>query len=987
MAARRCLTLRCSRQIERRALNEKAKGNEMYKAGEYRAAIQSYTHALRLQQNNAVVHANRGMCHLKLKQYRQALADCTAAVQIDGLYTKAYLRRGIAHRRLGQHAQAVADLNVVLEREPRNQEASEHLRCSQVELEHAQRELAAAGKGTDQAGTQNSRLIIEEVDGDSDDDAGGLGNSDAVTAPQNEALRRLYHEEQEKDRNERERAARNEADASRRPGRFVDPQALQESEQLLSSLGKLGGGLCEQSAPSRESASHNSQVEAAQFIPAARFEGPREGRVFKLGPRGLGYYQDPASGRSVPCSDKEPVGDRATPGMRRVQIVEDDEEEEAATSASAAKGTAAAAPMRRVEIVEDDEDEEEEAATSASAAKGTAAAAPMRRVEIVEDDEDDEEEAATSASAAKGTAAAAPMRRVQIVEDDEDEEEEAATSASAAKGTAAAAPMRRVKIVEDDDEEEAVEAVATGSAHAGETGASGMRRLQIEDEDEEDEENHQEAVVSPAVSAAAAAAEQLREDGNALFKTGQYDAATLKYSEAIDNLRACAAKNTALLTKCLNNRAACACQLQQYKQAAEDCSEVLRAVPTDAKALMRRAFAFEALERYAEALHDMRAVVALQPSAKDASAACIRLSRLVAAQSRQEQEDAATKPPSTTAATKGTEATKAEPGTAAAAVAAAADEVKARGTEAFRAGDFKKAAELYYEASRTAPECHTHFSNLALALLKLGQPQHAVTAARRCTELAPLFAKGHYRLGQALRAHGDTDAACAAFRAGLAQATGTEAAELRRELEACKRDPTDATSPCTTEPATSTPVGGKPTSGEVQPSTIPKGRVDASKAADIARRVAERAQSAQVGASARQLQSFTSFERTFTTLWAKGKCTDVPRLREQLELLPNTPQSLAAFMGDSLSSELLSALVLATERALSPDAPAAAAALVCRLSQARRFEMLWMFLGKAEHAAAEQVFRRAIDGGGCKPDEEMDIVAVCKRCGIRKPTA
>ena len=54
-------------------MNEKAKGNEHYKAGEYRPAIQAYTHALRLQQNNAVVHANRGMCHLKLKQYRHCL--------------------------------------------------------------------------------------------------------------------------------------------------------------------------------------------------------------------------------------------------------------------------------------------------------------------------------------------------------------------------------------------------------------------------------------------------------------------------------------------------------------------------------------------------------------------------------------------------------------------------------------------------------------------------------------------------------------------------------------------------------------------------------------------------------------------------------------------------------------------------------------------------------------------------------------------------
>ena len=37
-------------EVERRALNEKNKGNEFYKASEYKQALQCYTHSLRLQQ-------------------------------------------------------------------------------------------------------------------------------------------------------------------------------------------------------------------------------------------------------------------------------------------------------------------------------------------------------------------------------------------------------------------------------------------------------------------------------------------------------------------------------------------------------------------------------------------------------------------------------------------------------------------------------------------------------------------------------------------------------------------------------------------------------------------------------------------------------------------------------------------------------------------------------------------------------------------------
>jgi len=519
-----------------------------------------------------------------------------------------------------------------------------------------------------------------------------------------------------------------------------------------------------------------------------------------------------------------------------------------------------------------------------------------------------------------------------------------------------------------------------------------LRRLQIEEEDEEDDDD--EAMqLTPAMRAAVEAADALRETGNALFNKGQYEAAIPKYTQALDGLQAKGANDVTLLVKCWNNRAACACQLQQYALAHDDCTEVLRRVPTEAKALMRRAFAREALERYGEALQDMRAVVALRPGARQASAACIRLTQLVAAQAKQSEQDTARQapPPRTPAAAPQSSAVKPSEqdqtaAAAAAAAATAADEVKLRGTAAFREGNYKKAAELYYEASRTAPECHTHFSNLALALLKLGQPQHAVTAAQRCTELAPTFAKGHYRLGQALHARGDTAAACATFRAGLAHAAGTEMTEMRRELDTCEKTLATAAASQPPEPAVVAPAAGSPakaSSNEADsPASQQRGRVDVSKAADIARRVAERAQSVQSPASALSLQSFSAFERTFLALWAKGKCSDAPRLREQLELLPAMQQSLVAFVGDSLSAELLSALVLAAEQVLSPVAPVDAAGLLCRLSCARRFDMLWMFVDKAEHKAAGEILRRAVAAGG-GPNED-DIAALCKRCGIKK---
>ena len=58
---------------------------------------------------------------------------------------------------------------------------------------------------------------------------------------------------------------------------------------------------------------------------------------------------------------------------------------------------------------------------------------------------------------------------------------------------------------------------------------------------------------------------------------------------------------------------------------------------------------------------------------------------------------------------------------------------------------------------------------------------------------------------------------------------------------------------------------------------------------------------------------------------------------------------LSAFIKEGLTDDLLSGLVLASEKSGEP--PAQAAARLAALANLRRFEMAWMFVGKAEKAA------------------------------------
>jgi len=69
-------------------------------------------------------------------------------------------------------------------------------------------------------------------------------------------------------------------------------------------------------------------------------------------------------------------------------------------------------------------------------------------------------------------------------------------------------------------------------------------------------------------------------------------------------------KSSELALKCYANRAACHKQLSNFDGTIEDCTNVLEHKPDDVKALVRRAQALEAVERYKSAMQDVRQVLA-----------------------------------------------------------------------------------------------------------------------------------------------------------------------------------------------------------------------------------------------------------------------------------------------------------------------------------------------------------------------------------------
>lgn len=100
--------------------------------------------------------------------------------------------------------------------------------------------------------------------------------------------------------------------------------------------------------------------------------------------------------------------------------------------------------------------------------------------------------------------------------------------------------------------------------------------------------------------------ELFKEEGDNFYKSARFEDACNSYTKCLDAL----GDNTcALALKCFANRSACFKQLSNFDGTISDCTMVLEVEPENVKALIRRAQACEACEKYSVALQDVRSVL------------------------------------------------------------------------------------------------------------------------------------------------------------------------------------------------------------------------------------------------------------------------------------------------------------------------------------------------------------------------------------------
>lgn len=142
-------------EVERKkylAAQEKDKGNDFLKKGDYEKAIEAYSRGIQYDPTNAILSANRAMALLKQQKFAAAEFDCTSSIALDPMYVKAYLRRATARAGMGKMEEAVADFNRVLDLEPSNKQAKTEIERLQKEVDRSKEAPVATTLVEDETG-------------------------------------------------------------------------------------------------------------------------------------------------------------------------------------------------------------------------------------------------------------------------------------------------------------------------------------------------------------------------------------------------------------------------------------------------------------------------------------------------------------------------------------------------------------------------------------------------------------------------------------------------------------------------------------------------------------------------------------------------------------------------------------------------------------------------------------------------------------------
>ncbi|XP_008156957.1 mitochondrial import receptor subunit TOM34 [Eptesicus fuscus] len=261
--------------------------------------------------------------------------------------------------------------------------------------------------------------------------------------------------------------------------------------------------------------------------------------------------------------------------------------------------------------------------------------------------------------------------------------------------------------------------------------------------------------------------ERLRAAGNQSFRNGQFSEAATLYSRALRVMQEQGSLDHKEESVLYSNRAACHLKDGNCRDCIKDCTSALALVPFSMKPLLRRASAYEALEKYPLAYVDYKTVLQIDDSVMSALEGVNRMTRAlmdslgpewrlklpsiplvpVSAQKRWDSEYHKETPKG-----KSKETTTAKSRVPSSGDVERARALKEEGNELVKKGNHKKAIEKYSESLSYSNLESATYSNRALCYLALNQYKEAVKDCTEALKLDGKNVKAFYRRAQAYKA-------------------------------------------------------------------------------------------------------------------------------------------------------------------------------------------------------------------------------------------
>ncbi|KAM4549847.1 sperm-associated antigen 1A [Fundulus diaphanus] len=256
---------------------------------------------------------------------------------------------------------------------------------------------------------------------------------------------------------------------------------------------------------------------------------------------------------------------------------------------------------------------------------------------------------------------------------------------------------------------------------------------------------------------------RLKNEGNYLFKNGQFGDALEKYSQAINGCSEAGIDSPEDLSILYSNRAACYLKNGNSGDCIQDCNKALELQPFSLKPLLRRAMANESLERYRKAYVDYKTVLQIDTGMQAANDSVNRITKVLIEQDGPQWREELPEIPVVPLSVQQQHRERPVSIEQAQARAARAAQEEARRKEArftllkhegnslVKEGLFQEALEKYSEClSVKSDECAV-YTNRAICFLKLHRYQEAKQDCDSALQLDPANKKAFYRRALAFK--------------------------------------------------------------------------------------------------------------------------------------------------------------------------------------------------------------------------------------------